>query len=289
MGEPEHLEDLPRAPSTEAWNRMTPEERRRVVDALPSTMTELELTPPEGDGHRLPARDAEDALDRHFRSMRRSFYIGVDLIVYYPDFQRFAPDVFVVFDVEPGERDKWVVDSEGRGLDFALEILYGGNRDKDLRRNVELYAAAGIPEYFVYEPKRQRIHGFRLASSDARRYTPILAQSGLYHSAALDLRLGLEEGQLRFFVGQSPLVRNREVITRLNKAVDETQSRYEAEVVAREAEVVAREAEVVAREAEVVAREAEVVARKAAEAAAAEARARNADLEAQLRALRGET
>jgi hypothetical protein len=40
--------DDPRAPSEAAWERMTDEERARVVDMLPS-----ELEPPKGDPHRV--------------------------------------------------------------------------------------------------------------------------------------------------------------------------------------------------------------------------------------------
>ena len=44
----------------------------------------------------------------------------------------FAPDVMAVVDVETHERQTWVVAEEGKGVDFALEVLVSGNRKKDL-------------------------------------------------------------------------------------------------------------------------------------------------------------
>src|SRR5262245_36984624 len=41
----------------------------------------------------------------------------------------------------------WVVAEEGKGLDFVLEVLHKGDRNKDLVENVERYAQLGIPEY----------------------------------------------------------------------------------------------------------------------------------------------
>jgi exonuclease III len=41
----------PRAPPQELWDRMTPAERQRVVDALPSEFEVSQTSPPEGDFH----------------------------------------------------------------------------------------------------------------------------------------------------------------------------------------------------------------------------------------------
>jgi hypothetical protein len=58
--------------------------------------------------------DAADALGNWFRAKRRRAYIGRGITVYYPERQRFAPDLFVVLDAEPGPRRTWVVNREGR-------------------------------------------------------------------------------------------------------------------------------------------------------------------------------
>jgi Uma2 family endonuclease len=72
--------------------------------------------------------------------------------------------VLAVLDVpqpEDDERMAWVVADEGKGLDLVLEVLHHADRNKDLVENVERYARLGIPEYFVYDRARQRIHGHR--------------------------------------------------------------------------------------------------------------------------------
>ncbi len=43
--------------------------------------------------------------------------------------------------------------------------------------NVERYARLGIPEYFVYDRKRQDLRGYRLPSPEARRYQRIVPQA----------------------------------------------------------------------------------------------------------------
>ncbi len=245
MSEPNDLLDnLPRAPSQAAWDAMSAEERARVVEALPCYMTEAELSPPEGDPHSGPVRSARDALGGFFGAKGRSHYIGCDLIVYYPDRRRFAPDVFVVFDVEPHEREKWVVSHEGRGLDWVLEVLYSGDRKKDLERNVRLYAELGVPEYFVYDSRRQALHGFRLPEPGATAYVPVLAQYGRYPSEVLGLDLCVEEGRLRFYAATAPLLETPEIIDRLRRAAagfderlaEEARARAEAEQGRAEAE-----------------------------------------------------
>jgi hypothetical protein len=43
--------DDPRAPPQDIWDRMTAEERQRVVETLPSEFDVSEASPPEGDFH----------------------------------------------------------------------------------------------------------------------------------------------------------------------------------------------------------------------------------------------
>ena len=90
----------------------------------------------------------------------------------YPGERGFSPDILAVLGVEEPDEDErlsWVVADEGKGLDFVLEVLHRGDRDKDLVENVERYAQLGIPEYFVYDRARQQIHGFRLPAGSLPR------------------------------------------------------------------------------------------------------------------------
>jgi len=249
--------DDPRAPTQAQWDAMTPEERRAVVASLPSEPERA--LPPEGDGHRVPKKRAFEALDEFFRRRGRQVYLSSELPIYYPDEPMFAPDLLAVLDVEPHHRDKWTVSEEGRGLDFVLEIHVSGDRAKDLEQNVERYARLGIPEYFVFLPRRGRLLGYRLESGGV--YTPIVPQRGFWPSGVLGVELTVEGDLLRFFVGDAPLPDARELIDRLSTMVDAAVVRAEEE--ARRAEEEARRAEDEARRAEDEARRAEDEARRA--------------------------
>ncbi|MBN2197210.1 MAG: Uma2 family endonuclease [Polyangiaceae bacterium] len=266
----------PRAPSREVWACLSEAERAAVVASLPSEVP-LAL-PPEGDAHRLPKHRALEALSEHYRRLRRRVYLSAELPVYYPDEAMFAPDLLAVVEVEDHERASWVVSHEGKGLDFVLEINVSGDRRKDFEENVVRYARLGIPEYFAFDVPRSRLLGWRLPDARARAFDAIVPQGGRWPSQVLELDLGLEEGQLRFFSGTGPLPDARELIARLSTMVDGALRRAEDE--ARRAEDEARRAEDEARRAEDEARRAEDEARRA------EDEARRADkLAARLREL----
>lgn len=209
----------PRAPTEAQWGLMTERERREAVDSLPSELPRLQ--PPEGDAHRLPKERALEALREWFRKKRRGIYLSAELPVYYPGEPVFAPDVIAVLDVDPRQRQKWVVSEEGRGLDFAMEILVSGDAKKDREDNVIRYAQLGIPEYFLFEPLRARLVGYRLADGRSGTYQPIVPQEGRWASSVLGLDLAMESGKIRFFSGSAPLPEAEELIVRLGSMLDE--------------------------------------------------------------------
>jgi Uma2 family endonuclease len=222
---------------------MSPRERERVVAALPGEVTEAEMSPPEGDRHFLAKVRALDALRGYFTRQRRRVYLAAELPVYYPGERRFAPDLLAVLDVEPHERDKWVVSAEGKGLDFVLEVHVGGDRKKDAEQNVERYARLGIPEYFIYDRGRQKLVGWRLPGPGARAYVPILPQHGRYGSALLGLELRVEDERLRFYAGHALLLESEELIARLEGLISGLQQRADDEARGREEEKRLREEE----------------------------------------------
>lgn len=233
---------LPQAPSQADWDALSPSDRARVVANLPSWLTDAELSPPEGDLHLEAKLEARDALRRFFASQGRSLYVGCDLVVYYPAARRFAPDIFVVFDVLDHPRDSWVVSAEGKGLDFALEVHVGGDRKKDYQHHPTYYASLGIPEYFVFDRRRNRLNGWRLAAPGARNYTPIVPQQGRWTSKTLGLDLRLEGGKLRFYAGSAQLLVAEELMRKLETAMTEIEAGLAREVEARAAEADARAA-----------------------------------------------
>jgi Uma2 family endonuclease len=252
----------PRAPPREVWAQLTEDERRVVLASLPSEISRAE--PPEGDPHRLGKSRALEALGEYYRTLRRRVYLSAELPVYYPDEPMFAPDLLAVVDVDVHERQSWVTDHEGKGLDFVLEINVSGNRKKDFEDNVVRYARLQIPEYFAFDVPRARLVGWRLEGERARTYEPIVPQAGRWASQVLELDLSLEGGQLRFLHGNAPLLDARELIIRLSAMVDEALRRAEDE--ARRAEDEARRAGNEARRAGNEARRAEDEARRAEDA-----------------------
>jgi Uma2 family endonuclease len=229
----------PRAPSMEVWNALSPAERDEVVAQLPSEWQDA--LPPEGDPHRVPQKQALESLDAFYKKLGRKVYLSSNLGVYYPAEARFAPDLLAVLDVEPHERESWIVAREGKGLDFALEICVRGDRRKDLEKNVEKYARLGIPEYFVFDRGRLRLHGWTLPEPGARAYTPIVPQLGRWPSRALGLDLTLESTRLRFLYGTAPLLDADELMQRANLLLAEVTRQRQEE--ARQREEEARRAE----------------------------------------------
>ncbi len=245
MGEPQrkYLLDLddPRAPSQEAWDRMTPAERAEVLDSLPSEFPVSEAAPPEGDTHFEAVVRARDVLRGFFRRSGQRVWIANNLPIYYPQEKMFSPDVIAVVDTDVRSREHWTVSAEGQGLDVAIEILWSGRRKKDLKDNVERFARLGIPEYFIFDRKKLRLLGYRLPTPEARVYQPILPQLGAYLSERLGLGLGVEGDKLRFYVGGASLPESAELIAQLDAKLSAAEAHADEE--ARRAEEEARRAE----------------------------------------------
>ena len=212
--------DDPRAPPEEIWDALSPADRQRIVECLPSEFPSCEAYPPEGDAHFKAKTGTREVLDGFFARVGRRVYLACELPIYYPGEPLFAPDISAVLDVATHERKSWVVKEEGKGLDLAIEILVSGDRRKDLEENVERYARLGIAEYFVFDRARLRLHGYRLPEVGARAYQPILPQGGLYASHVLGLDLRLEESKLRFFHGAASIPDANELIASLQKMID---------------------------------------------------------------------
>jgi hypothetical protein len=238
----------PRAPPADIWEKMSPAERRRVVDSLPSELSSEAMPPPEGDAHFNAKVGARHVLGGFFARTGRRVYVASELPVYYPGEKMFAPDVIAVLDVEVRERQKWTVLDEGKGVDFALEVIVSGNRRKDLEVNVERYARLGIPEYFVFDRGRLAVRGYRLPPSGPRVYKPILAQGGMYSSHVLGLDLRVEGTRLRFYHGNAVLLDAEEVIGSLQRMVDDVEERMLAAEKRAEEEARLREEEARLRE-----------------------------------------
>jgi Uma2 family endonuclease len=220
---------VPVTPSEEQWRAMTRAEREAFIIAVNEALSDPVITMSEGRPHKKAKSKAIDMLGLHFRAMGKQVYLAEELSVLYPKVSGFTPDIMAVLDVEEPEDDQrmaWVVQDEGKGLDWVLEVLWAGDRKKDLVENVEKYASLGIPEYFVYDQKQQRIVGYRLPAG-GNRYQPILAQAGLYRSNVLGIDMAIVGNSLRFYQGAAELYDTKHLIDRLETMVANLQEQAE--------------------------------------------------------------
>ena len=267
--------DDPRAPPSDVWAGLTAKERAQIVDSLPTDWEDA--MPSEGDPHWIPKVAARKTLERYFSRLGRKAYVGSELAIYYPGERVFKPDVFIALDVEPHQRMRWVVDVEGKGLDWVLEIHVAGDRRKDHIRNVEVFARLGIPEYFIFDRGRQRLSAWRLI--DKGRYEPMVPQRGRFISSVLGLEIVVSDGKVRFFHFDAELPEAEELISKLEKAVDDLERRAEEE--SRRAEEESRRADDESRRADDESRRAEDESRRAKdESRRAKDASHRADLEA---------
>lgn len=228
---------VPIAPSEERWREMSLAERERFIVSVNEALSDPLVTMSEGRPHKKAKSRALDMLELHFRALGRRIYLAEEMSVIYPSAAPFAPDVLAVLDVEEPEDDQrmsWVVQDEGKGLDWVLEVIWAGDRNKDLVDNVEKYAALGIPEYFIYDKKQERLFGYRL-TPESNRYQPILAQAGLYRSDVLGIDLAIVNDTLKFYHGAAELYETTHLIRRLENMVTSLEKKNES--VAREAEM----------------------------------------------------
>ena len=219
---------LPIAPTEDEWQKMTPDERERLLEKVLDALSDPRRLMSEGRPHKKAKSRALDLLGLHFNAVGRVIYLAEEMAVMYPGEEVFTPDVLAVLDVPQPEDDlrmAWVVADEKKGLDFVLEVLYRGDRNKDLVVNVERYARLGIPEYFIYDRARQQIHGYRLTGPDVKRYQRIVPQGGRYSSKVLGIDMVIQGGTLRFFQGSAELISSEDLIGRLTGMVEELEAK----------------------------------------------------------------
>jgi len=200
---------------------------------------------------------------------RDDVYVGSNNFLYY---QRgnpravVSPDVYVVVGAPSGLRDTYMLWNEPKGPDFVLEVTSASTRGNDERRKRDVYAALGVREYFLYDPRAEwltpPLQGFRLHEGAYRAVAAVTVLSNRGVAVASEV-LGLELRDER----DARMVRLRD------PATGEVLLTHEEAERARGEEAAARRA------AEALAAE-EMQARRAAEARAVE-------LEARLRALEG--
>lgn len=109
---------------------------------------------------------------------------------------RVAPDVMVIFDVEPGGRDNYKVWEEGQVPSVIFEMTSASTQDQDKTFKKTLYEQMGVTEYWLFDPRGEwvdgQLQGYRLAHD---LYYPITDG----RSEPLKLRLQAEGNLIGFY------------------------------------------------------------------------------------------
>ena len=240
------------------------------------------------------------ALRRLFETRARAdVYVGSNNFLYYERGNPRAvvsPDVYVVVGARAGLLDTYLLWNEAKGPDFVLEVTSASTRRDDERRKRDVYAALGVSEYFLYDPRAEyltpALQGFRLREGEYRALPAVTVLPGRGVAVASAV-LGLELRDER----EAPMLRlrdpetGRDLLTYEEAAEGaaahrqettvhrETQVRLEQEAEARRETQVRLEQEAAASRETQVRLEQEAEARRAAEARAAELEARLRSLE----------
>ena len=203
------------------------------------------------------------ALRRYFpKRGRKDVYVGSNNFLYYERGNPravVAPDVYVVLGAPAHPpRDTYMLWKEPKGPDFVLEVTSASTRRDDERRKRDVYAALGVREYFLYDPRAEYLapplQGFRLEDGEYRALPAVTVLSNREVAVASEV-LGLTVRDDR----EARMVRLRDPTTGQDlPTYEESES---------------------AREEEAAARRQETAARRAAEAHARELEARLRDLE----------
>jgi Uma2 family endonuclease len=87
---------------------------------------------------------------------RKRYVVGGNQFIYYNSrngWDHISPDVYVILDVEPGNREKWQTWLEGGKFpDVVFEITSESTEKEALGPKVDLYARLGAQEYYIYDP-----------------------------------------------------------------------------------------------------------------------------------------
>lgn len=218
------------------------------MTALTPTVKQSQPFYPSGDGEPVAETYAHlyallTTLEvlRQFLLGRQATVLGNQFLYYAQGFPklRVAPDVMVIFDVEPGGRDNYKIWEEGQVPVVIFEMTSAGTQEQDTGFKKTLYEQLEVQEYWLFDPKgewiEQRLRGYRLRGEN---YEPITDS----RSEPLQLRLAVEEGLIGFYredSGEKLLIPDELV----NALQEEIKARQQAEKRAEQAEEQAKQME----------------------------------------------
>jgi Uma2 family endonuclease len=111
---------------------------------------------------------------------------------------RVAPDVMVIFNVQPGGRDNFKTWEEGQVPAVVFEVTSPGTRTQDDIDKKNLYESIGVTEYWQFDPRGEwipeKLRGYRLQGAIEPTYFPITDG----HSQPLQLQITVEDKAIAF-------------------------------------------------------------------------------------------
>ncbi|MEC4895171.1 MAG: Uma2 family endonuclease [Oscillatoria sp. PMC 1051.18] len=165
---------------------------------------------------------------RQYLQGRRATVLANQFLYYSQGFPRakIAPDVMVIFNVEPGGRDNYKIWEEGQVPAVIFEMTSKATQQQDREFKLTLYEQFGVTEYWLFDPKgewiTEKLRGYRLQGE-----TYELITDG--KSEPLQLRLAIEAKLIGFYrldTGEKLLIPD-ELVARLQQ---ETEARSAAEM-----------------------------------------------------------
>ncbi len=179
---------------------------------IPYVPTDAAKLYPETDGKPMAATDLHralliwtlQALEAHF-SQIPEVYVSGDIMMYDvegPHRTAVSPDVLVSFGIGTKKRRTYKVWEEGKPPEFAMEFSSESTYENDLTGKMDIYAAMGIQDYFLYDAEGRylpsSLMGFELVNG-AYVGIPANADGGI-HSRALNLDFHLrDDGDLAIY------------------------------------------------------------------------------------------
>jgi Uma2 family endonuclease len=165
----------------------------------------------------------EGGLDDLFRD-RQDVFVAGDLLWYpvegRPDVRQ-APDAMVVFGRPKGDRGSYRQWEEGGvAPQVVFEVLSPGNRFGELQRKFRFYEQYGVEEYYIYDPDRRTLEGWRRVG----RALEEISETNRWVSPRLGIRFDMASGDLQIFRPDG-----RRFATYLELAAQREQERQRAE------------------------------------------------------------
>ncbi|HEY9673934.1 MAG TPA: Uma2 family endonuclease [Waterburya sp.] len=211
------------------------------MTALTSTVKQSQPFYPSADGepvaetytHLYALLTTLEVLRQYLRG-RQATVLGNQFLYYAQGFPklRVAPDVMVIFDVEPGGRDNYKIWEEGQVPVVIFEMTSAGTQGQDTGFKRTLYEQLEVQEYWLFDPKgewiEERLQGYRLRGESYELITDNRSES-------LQLRLAVEGELIGFYredTGEKLLIPD-ELVQALQ---EEVKARHQAEERAEQAE-----------------------------------------------------